>query len=462
LHVVVIGSGSGAFAGALRAAEEGARVTMIEAGTIGGTCVNVGCVPSKIMIRAAQVAHLQAAHPFAGIGRGQPRVDRAALVAQQQARVEELRSAKYEQILESNPAISLVRGRARFKAADTLVVKTGNGTPRTLSADRILIATGASAAAPPIPGLDEVPYWTSTQALVAEELPRHLLVIGGSVVALELAQAFRRLGSEVTVLARSTLLSRFDPDIGAGLLEIFADEGIRVLTHTVPDSVAYGNGSFVVKTASGTIDSDRLLVAAGRRPNTVDLGLENTAVEITTGGAIVVDESLRTSAEHIYATGDCTSQPQYVYVAAAGGTRAGINMTGGQAALDLTALPEVVFTDPQVGSVGLTETQAQAQGLATDSRLLSLDNVPRALANFDTRGFIKLVAERDSGLLLGAHLLAPQGGEVIQAAALAIRNHMTVRQLADQLFPYLTMVEGLKLCAQTFSRDVKQLSCCAG
>jgi len=137
-------------------------------------------------------------------------------------------------------------------------------------------------------------------------------------------------------------------------------------------------------------------------------------------------------------------------------------MTGGDAALDLTAMPEVVFTDPQVGSVGLSEAQAKAQGIETDSRVLSLENVPRALANFDTRGFIKLVAERDSGLLLGAHLLVAEGGEVIQSAALAIRNHMTIQQLAEQLFPYLTMVEGLKLCAQTFSRDIKQLSCCAG
>jgi len=235
-----------------------------------------------------------------------------------------------------------------------------------------------------------------------------------------------------------------------------------VLTHTVPDAVEFINGRFLLSTASATVDGDQLLVATGRRPNTADLGLEHSGIETSAGGAIKVDAGLRTSVAHIYAAGDCTDQPQYVYVAAAGGTRAAINMTGGEAALNLTALPEVVFTDPQVGVVGLTEADAQAQGIDADSRMLSLDNVPRALANFDTRGFIKLVTERDSGLLLGAHVLAPQGGEVIQAAALAIRNRMTVEQLADQLFPYLTMVEGLKLCAQTFSRDVKQLSCCAG
>jgi mercuric reductase len=148
-------------------------------------------------------------------------------------------------------------------------------------------------------------------------------------------------------------------------------------------------------------------------------------------------------------------------VAAAAGKRAAINMLGGDAVLDLSTMPAVVFTDPQVATVGLTEAQAQEQGLAAESRLLTLDNVPRALANFDTRGFIKLVAEKQTGRLLGAQVLAPEGGEIIQTAALALRNHMTIAELADQFFPYLTMVEGLKLCAQTFTKDVKQLSCCA-
>jgi len=165
---------------------------------------------------------------------------------------------------------------------------------------------------------------------------------------------------------------------------------------------------------------------------------------------------------HIYAAGDCTDQPQFVYVAAAAGTRAAINMTGGNATLDLTAMPAVVFTDPQVATVGYSEAEAHHDGIETDSRTLTLDNVPRALVNFDTRGFIKLVSEAGSGRLIGVQAVAPEAGELIQTAVLAIRNRMTVRELADQLFPYLTMVEGLKLAAQTFTKDVKQLSCCAG
>ena len=205
-----------------------------------------------------------------------------------------------------------------------------------------------------------------------------------------------------------------------------------------------------------------MLVAIGRSPDTSTLGLEQAGVKLGPQGTIVIDDRMRTSAPDIYAAGDCTDQPQFVYVAAAGGTRAAINMTGGEATLDLTTMPAVVFTDPQVATVGLTEAEARLKGIATDSRTLTLENVPRALANFDTRGFIKIVAEAGSGRLLGVQAVADQAGELIQAAALAIGNGMSVDELARQLFPYLTMVEGLKLCAQTFGENVKQLSCCAG
>jgi mercuric reductase len=461
LDVAILGSGSGAFAAAIRAAERGARVTMIEAGTVGGTCVNVGCVPSKILLRGAHVAHTQREHPFAGVGRTRPPVDRAAMVAQQQARVAELRRAKYEDLVAANPAIELVRGFAAFEDAQTLRIAGPDGSARALRADRFLIATGASPAVPPIPGLAESPFWSSTEALVAEELPRHLLVLGGSLVAVELAQAFRRLGAEVTLMARSTLLSKEDPALGAGLAEALEGEGVEVMLHTVPTSVRHDANGFHLDTVHGVVSGDRLLLGVGRSPNTARLGLEHVGV-VTPDGAILVDEHLRTNVPNVYAVGDCTNLPQFVYVAAAAGTRAAINMTGGDATLDLATMPAVAFTDPQVAWVGLSEAEASRLGLSVESRTLPLDNVPRALANFDTRGFVKLVAEAGSGRLLGAQVLAAEGGEVIQAAALALRARMTVHDLADQLFPYLTMVEGLKLAAQTFTRDVKQLSCCAG
>jgi len=461
-HVAIIGGGSGAFAAAIKATEGGARVTLIESGTIGGTCVNVGCVPSKIMIRSAQIAHHQSSHPFDGLPRYALSVDRRKLVAQQTHRVEALRQTKYIDILDGNPDITLLRGRARFKDAHTLVVDGGDGAQQTVHADNILIATGASAMIPPIAGLTDTPLWTSTEALEASELPAHLVVIGSSVVAVELAQAYRRLGSEVTILARHTLLYSADPELGAGLQAAFEAEGIRVLSNTQAQAVNYSDGQFLLDTTAGEISSDALLVAVGRSPNTADLNLAAAGVETDERGGVVINDHMQSSADHIYAAGDCTSLPQFVYVAAAAGTRAAVNMTGGDASLDLSVVPEVTFTDPQVATVGLDEVGAKRNGIDTDSRTLALENVPRALANFDTRGFVKLVSDVSTGRLIGAQILASEGGEVIQSAALAIRNRMTIDDLAGQLFPYLTMVEGLKLCAQTFTKDVKMLSCCAG
>ena len=463
LHIAVIGSGGAAMAAALKAVEQGARVTLIERGTLGGTCVNVGCVPSKIMIRAAHIAHLRRESPFdGGIAAAPPAILRERLLAQQQARVDELRHAKYENILDGNTAITMLRGEARFRDGHHLTVRLTDGGEREVAFDRCLIATGASAAVPPIPGLKDTPYWTSTEALESDTIPQRLAVIGSSVVAVELAQAFARLGSRVTILARSTLFFREDPAIGEAVTAAFRAEGIEVQEHTQASHVAYAAGEFVLTTGHGIVAADKLLVATGRTPNTRGLNLEAAGVTINAQGAIVIDKGMRTSNPHIYAAGDCTDQPQFVYVAAAAGTRAAINMTGGDAALDLSAMPAVVFTDPQVATVGYSEAKAHHDGIETDSRTLTLDNVPRALANFDTRGFIKLVIEEGSGRLIGVQAVAPEAGELIQTAVLAIRNRMTVQELADQLFPYLTMGEGLKLAAQTFNKDVKQLSCCAG
>ena len=462
-HVAIIGTGSGAFACAIKAAEGGAKVTLIEgADVIGGCCVNVGCVPSKILIRAAQLAQQQRNNPFAGLENHAPQLSRALLAQQQTARVEELRAAKYQNILETNPALSLLKGWAQFKNANTLIVRKNDGTEQEIFADKILIATGSTPTIPPIEGLAETPYWTSTEALFAEELPQHLVVIGSSVVALEIAQAYRRLGSEVTVLARHSLLYSEDPIIGEKLAGCFEKEGIRVLNNTQATQVTHDGNQFTLNTNAGELSCDRLLVSTGRHANTSQLNLDAVGVTTNKKGEIVVNERMETNVAGIYAAGDCSNMPQFVYVAAAAGSRAGINMTGGDAKLDLSTMPAVIFTDPQVATVGLTEEQARAQDIETDSRVLGMENVPRALANFETDGFSKLVTEKETGLLLGAQILAHEGGELIQSAALAIRNRMTVTELADQLFPYLTMVEGLKLCAQTFNKDVKELSCCAG
>jgi len=462
LNIVIIGSGSAAFAAALEAKDLGAQVTMIEAGTIGGTCVNVGCVPSKIMIRAAQMAHQQAHHPFPGIETHVPGIDRAKLVIQQQTRVDALRHEKYESILETNPEINLIKGRAHFQDLNTVIVTKEDGAQQIITADRFLIATGRRPVLPPIAGLADSPYWTSTTALIATEIPQHLIVLGASVVAVEIAQAFLRLGAKVTMLARSSLLSQEDPDIADGLQQALVAEGMVVMTHAIVNHVKHEDNLFHLTVGDETISGHQLLVAAGRTPNTRDLGLENIEVNMTSQGEIIVDAQMRSSSPNIFAAGDCTPLPQYVYVAAASGKTAARNMTGNEATLDLLAMPAVIFTDPQVATVGLTEQQAQAQGLKVESRKLGLENVPRALANFDTNGFIKIVAEQETGRIVGVQILAAEASEMIQTAVLAIRHRMTVQGISQELFPYLTMVEGIKLCALTFFKDVKQLSCCAG
>ena len=218
-----------------------------------------------------------------------------------------------------------------------------------------------------------------------------------------------------------------DPAIGEAVTAAFRAEGITVLTQTQASAVTYCDRQFILTTAQGELKVDQLLVATGRTPNTASLNLERAGVTFDSQHRILIDQGMRTSASNIYAAGDCTDQPQYVYVAAAAGTRAGINMTGGDVKLDLDAMPAVVFTDPQVATVGYSEAEAQRIGLQTESRTLTLDNVPRALANFDTRGFIKLVAEAGSGRILGVRAVTPEAGEIIQTAAIAIRARMTVQ-----------------------------------
>lgn len=463
--IAIIGSGSGAFSAAIRLANKGAKVTMIEEKTVGGTCVNVGCVPSKILIRAGQIAHSQRFHPFEGIEKHEPVIHSMLLLEQQKMRVSELREAKYESILSQNPNIKFVQGRASLKDRSRVLIKTSETDSFEITPTKILIATGSAPTILDIEGLKETPYWTSTDALFSGIVPKHLIVLGGSVVAVELAQAFSHLGSKVTMLARSTLLSKEDPEIGTGLKGIFEGEGMRILTHTLPQSVRYVEGDFHVNLAEETILGDHLLVATGRHANTKGLGLEEIGLNLDSEGRILVDDYLRTNLPNIFAVGDCTQLPQYVYVAAAAGNKAAINMlsehTGGESKLDLSIVPAVTFTEPQVATVGLSAKQAEERGYEVETRTLTLDNVPRALANFDTRGFIKLVADKETKRLLGSQIVASEAGDIIQTAALAIRNNMTAGELASQLFPYLTMVEGIKLCAQTFFTDVKKLSCCA-
>ena len=460
--LAVIGAGSAGFSAAIRGAELGARVALIGHGTIGGTCVNVGCVPSKTLIRAAEALHqAEAASRFAGI-RGQVKLeDWRALVAQKDELVAEMRQSKYSDLLPAYNTIAYLEGQARLTSDGVAV----DGS--LLRPGKTIITTGASPAVPPIPGIEDVPFLTSTTALELESLPKSLMVIGGGYIGCELAQMFARAGVAVSILCRRRLLPEAEPEIGEALAGYFRDEGM-----TVHAGVSYkrfrrtGRGAALTIEIDGrleTIETETVLVTTGRTPNTQGLDLEEAGVELTPNGGIRVDDRLRTTKPGVYAAGDVTGRDLFVYMAAYGAKVAVENALNGDArAYDAAAMPSVVFTDPQAASVGLTEAQARARGLDVETTNLALSHVPRALAARDTRGLIKLVAEKDTKRLLGAHILAPEGCDSIQTAALAIKQGLTVTDLAETIFPFLTTVEGLKLAALAFEKDVNLLSCCAG
>jgi mercuric reductase len=459
--LVVVGAGSAGFSAAIAAAELGARVSFVGHGTIGGTCVNIGCVPSKTMIRAAEALHgARAAARFAGIA-GEARLqDWSAVVCQKDELVSALRQAKYVDLLPSYNTIAYREGRARLTgdgvAVDGDLVKAG----------KVIVATGASPALPRIAGIETVPYLTSTTALELERLPKSLLVIGGGYIGCELGQMFARAGVKVTIAFRTRLLPEAEPEIGEALAGYFRDEGIFVRGGLSYRKIRHGVGgitlSVLVDGIPETIEAEQLLITTGRQPNTGGMGLTEAGVELLSNGGIKVDDRMRTSKLGVYAAGDVTGRDQFVYMAAHGARIAAENaLNGDSKRYDARVMPAVVFTDPQVASVGLTEAAARRRDLQVRTSLLPLEYVPRALAARDTRGLIKLVAEASSGKLLGAHILAPEGADSIQTAALAIKCGLTVEQLAETIFPYLTTVEGLKLAAQSFAKDVAKLSCCA-
>ncbi len=467
--LVVIGTGGGGMAAAIRAAESGYRAAIVEAGTLGGTCVNIGCVPSKALIRAAQAYHTAGHHPFAGLRTRAEGIDWQALIGQKDELVGELRQKKYADVLASyGDNITVIQGWAKLDENGDVVVNDD----RTLKTGRVVIATGARPRHLALDGADKTNVLDSTSVMSLKAQPRSLLVIGGRAIALELGQAFARFGTRVTILQRSPrLVPDHEPEIGEALAKYFEEEGIEVVTGATPRALREEDGQKVivaeVRGETREFRAEEVLMAVGRTPNTDSMGLEAAGVELDGGGFIVVDEYLQTSNPKVYAAGDVTTMPKFVYVAAAAGGIAADNaLNGNQQALDLSVLPQVIFTDPQVATVGLTEARAKAEGYDVKVANLPLEHVPRALAARDTRGFVKLVADRKSDRLLGAHILAAEAGEVVQTAALAVafglRYGFKVQDLRQMLFPYLVQVEGLRLAAQTFDKDVAQLSCCAG
>ncbi len=463
MDLAIIGAGSAAFAAAIRATELGAKVVLIERGTVGGTCTNIGCIPSKALLATADTYHHARNHPFAGI----PRLDGAApdlaaVVAQKDGLVADRRQGKYFDLIDAY-GLELQTGSARFVDADTVEV---DGRP--LRADHYLIAAGARPAVPPIEGLTDVDYLTSTTALELTELPPRLAVLGAGSVGLELGQAFTRLGAQVTFLdAAERIAPNEEPEVSETLAGVLAGDGIRIATDvTVKRVTQSAEGTISVDGDLGDVGdllhADRLLVATGRAPNTGDLNLAAAGVDVDPGGFVLVDQHLHTSNPHVWAAGDITPSPQYVYLAAAQGALAAENaLSEAGRRFDGRFIPRVTFTSPAIAAVGLTEAEASVAGHNVVTSPLPSAHVPRAIVDRDIRGLVKLVADRHTDRLLGVHLLANNAGEVIQAAVHALTAGFTTAQLADTWAPYLTIGEGLKLAAQAIRRDVTKLSCCA-
>ena len=469
--LAIIGSGGGAFAAAIRATNMGKHVLMVERGTIGGTCVNTGCVPSKALLAAADARHVALdSGRFPGVVTSADPVGMQALIAGKRGLVETMRADKYVDLI-GEYGWELVQGDATFAGTvdqPVLTIDRAGGRVETVRAAHYLVATGSAPWAPPVKGLPEVDYLTSTTAMELDEVPDSLLVLGGGYVALEQAQLFSRLGSDVTVLARSRLASAEEPEAAQILATVFADEGIRVISGATVSAVHLDEttGEVVAQvTSTGgpeEVRASKLLVATGRRPVTDGLNLAAVGVKTGGQGEIIVNDMLASSNDRIWAAGDVTGHPEFVYVAASHGSLVVDNaFNNAGRGVDYRHLPRVTFTSPALAAVGMTDKDAVNAGIRCQCRVLPLEYVPRALVNRDTRGFIKVVADADTGRIVGITAVTKDGGDLAAAGVYILEAGMTVDQVANLWSPYLTMAEGIKIACQSFSTDVSKLSCCA-
>ena len=469
--LLILGSGSTAFAAALTAQEMNKTAVMTEERPIGGTCVNRGCLPSKNLIAAAQLLHDARNPRYPGLTPCTIGLDFAALIAQKDDLVHQYRKKKYESLV--GGSIRVERGHVQFVDSQTVQVDG-----KRLHGSKVLIATGSRPVVPDIDGLDSVPYLTSDLLTVDDsvelrELPASLLIIGGGYIALELGQMFSRFGTTVTILERSRqLLARgYEPEVGRSVAEIFGQEGIQVVLNATAKAVRQDGTDVVTAAIVAGRDrqyrSARVLVATGRRPNTDQIAIDRAGVPVNERGEVVVDVHLRTNVPHIYAAGDVIGRQHNSQMATPVGSRQGgiaarnALSAGPVKAVDHRVIPRVIFTDPEVGVVGMTEAEAIAAGHRCWCNTIPITLVPRAGAIRDTRGIIKMTADADSNEVLGVSMVGHNAGEVIHEAAMALKYRATIPDFIDLLHVFPAMAEALKIVAISRFKDPARLSCCA-
>ncbi len=446
---IVIGAGQAGGPLSTALAKAGWKIAIIEREHVGGTCINEGCTPTKTMVASARVAYLARRAADYGVKTGGTvTVDMEVVRKRKRDIVESFRGGSQHSI-EAAEGVDLLMGEASFTGPNALEVRLNSGEVRQLTADKIFINTGARPAAPSIEGLDSVPFLDSSSIMELDSVPEHLLVVGGGYIGLEFGQMFRRFGSQVTIIQRSArLLGREDEDIADQVAEILREDGLEILlnTSTLKAAKTSDGVSLTIKTAGGerTLSGSHLLVAGGRTPNTDKLNLASAGVQTDKGGFITVNDKLETNVPGIYGLGDVKGGPAFTHISYDDFRIIRTNLIeNGNATTKDRILPYTVFIDPQLGRVGLNETEAREQGRNFVVAKMPMNYVARALEMDESRGMMKAIVDKDSGQILGAAVLGIEGGEVMAVFQMAIMGKLPYTVLRDAIFAHPTLAESL-------------------
>jgi len=461
--LIIIGGGAGAFAAAIRANELGSKTALINSGLPwGGTCVNVGCVPSKTLLYAGEILHLAQHHGILGVELEVKNFDFQKVVQDELSLVEKLRQEKYEKVLKYLEHVAVIEGKVKFVSQNEVEV---NG--EKVSAEKFIIAAGSTATVPPIDGIQEVGFVTHIEALKMPKQPRELIVIGAGPLGLEFGQMFSRFGTKVTILQRGdSIFPHSEKTLTDRLAEILSKEGIVIKTNVEVRSARKEGDkkivSYQIGEAQEEVSADEILLAAGKTPNTQGLGLEVAGVEIDKRQAVVVNQNFQTSNKNIFAVGDVTNSPLRLEpTAGREGTLAAENaLKGTTLSIDYNVVPYTIFTDPQLAGVGFTEDEQIKQIGVCACRTVSFEDVPKAIIMRATSGLIKMAIHPQTKQILGVHILAPNAGEIIAEAMMLVKNKNTIDDVVNSLPMFPTLSEAIKIVALSFTKDISKLSCC--